>query len=137
MAWIFSVRATTYRQNSLHTYCKRQNRNLQNPQILEICRCFPDDGYRKNQENRNAGNIRKRTGPGSSPSQTLNSVHAVPFLCISVYLEKERPLSVLIRLTATVRGSTPATVYQHYRTKLWPKLKLFLHFYVQQTFELL
>lgn len=72
-----------------------------------------------------------------SPSQTLNSVHAVPFLCISVYLEKERPLSVLIRLTATVRGSTPATVYQHYRTKLWPKLKLSLHFYVQQTFELL
>ena len=58
-------------------------------------------------------------------------------LCISVYLEKERPLSVLIRLTATVRGSTPATVYQHYRTKLWPKLKLSLHFYVQQTFELL
>lgn len=47
------------------------------------------------------------------------------------------PLSVLIRLTATVRGSTPATVYQHYRTKLWPKLKLSLHFYVQQTFELL
>lgn len=56
------------------------------------------------------------------------------YLCIP---EKERPLSVLIRLTATVRGSTPATVYQHYRTKLWPKLKLSLHFYVQQTFELL
>lgn len=59
------------------------------------------------------------------------------FSMFSVYLEKERPLSVLIRLTATVRGSTPATVYQHYRTKLWPKLKLSLHFYVQQTFELL
>ena len=133
MAWIKPRPGYNVSAESLHTYCKGRIATFK----ISVSWGFPDDGYRKNQENRNAGNIRKRTGPGSSPSQTLNSVHAVPFLCISVYLEKERPLSVLIRLTATVKGSTPATVYQHYRTKLWPKLKLSLHFYVQQTFELL
>lgn len=57
---------------------------------------------------------------------------------VSLYTWKRNgPYQYLSHITATVRGSTPATVYQHYRTKLWPKLKLFLHFYVQQTFELL
>ena len=137
MAWIKPRPGYNVSAESLHTYCKGRIATFKIPRYWKFVDAFPMTVTGKIRKIEMREIIRKRTGPGSSPSQTLNSVHAVPFLCISVYLEKERPLSVLIRLTATVRGSTPATVYQHYRTKLWPKLKLSLHFYVQQTFELL
>lgn len=62
MAWIKPRPGYNVSAESLHTYCKGRIATFKIPRYWKFVDAFPMTDYRKNQENRNAGNIRKRTG---------------------------------------------------------------------------